>query len=125
MQKCNSAYGAHFCTNGLMLLSSFFVLSIIVLKGKTKRGSVSMLLLHGRVEHCGYCFCHLLTPCILSKTADRQKVRNSRDAFGGKKHHIFDDILSLKYCRVTRKWCSLHDHCVKVMMLKVKSGLCG
>lgn len=41
-----SAYGAHFCTSGLMLLSSFFVQSIIVLKEKTKRGSVSMLLLH-------------------------------------------------------------------------------
>lgn len=48
MQKSTSAYGAHFCTSGLMLLSSVFVLSIIVLKGKTKQGSVSMLLFHGR-----------------------------------------------------------------------------
>ena len=36
MQKSSSAYGAHFCTGGLMLLSSLFVQSIIVLKGEDK-----------------------------------------------------------------------------------------
>lgn len=36
MQKSSGAYGAHFCTGGLMLLSSLFVLSIIVLKGEDK-----------------------------------------------------------------------------------------
>lgn len=46
MQKSSSAYGAHFCTSGLMLLRLLFVLSIIVLKEKTKPGSVSVLLLH-------------------------------------------------------------------------------
>lgn len=37
-KRNTSAYGAHFCTSGLMLLSSLFVLSIIVLKGKNKAG---------------------------------------------------------------------------------------
>ena len=36
MQKSSGTYGAHFCTGGLMLLSSLFVLSIIVLKGEDK-----------------------------------------------------------------------------------------
>lgn len=51
--KNTSAYGAHFCTSGLMLLSSFFVLSIIVLNGNTKRDTVSMLLFYSRKWNTG------------------------------------------------------------------------
>lgn len=52
-KKSTSAYGAHFCTSGLMLLSSFFVLSIIVLKERGIQSRavcvcVCMLLFHNK-----------------------------------------------------------------------------
>lgn len=84
MQKSTGAYGAHFCTSCLMLLSSLFVLSIIVLReGGGQSRAVSACCCFTVESRTLLLLCLSSPNSLYPEIADRHVVRNSCGAFGG------------------------------------------